>query len=78
MPKLRLSEQQQKNRAFLAAVNKHLTLMSMRKEEFSHLMGMSRSTLWGKLNDPTQFRLYELLQLHKALEFTEEEKHILL
>lgn len=44
MPKLKTSAQYQKNREFLAAVAKHLTMDKLSKGDFAHLMGMSRST----------------------------------
>lgn len=41
------------------------------------MLCISRSTLWAKIRDPSEFRVGELLTLFNALKFSEEEKHIL-
>lgn len=77
MPKLKCFQQQVTNRSFRAVVMKQLIVLNLSKDELAKVLCMSRSTLWAKLNDPTQFRVGELIQLHTTLQFSEEEKELL-
>lgn len=78
MPRLRVSEQQAKTDLFCATVAKQMNLKHIGKDQLSRLLGMSRSTFWEKMKAPSTFRLGELCQLFSVLDFTEEEKRILL
>ena len=63
MPVKNKSEAQQRVRSFNATVARQMALHMISKEQLSHVMQMSRTTLWAKLNDPSTFRLYELRYL---------------
>ena len=78
MPRLRVSEQQAKTDMFCATVAKQMSLKHIGKDQLSRLLGMSRSTFWEKMKTPTLFRLGELRQLFSVLDFTDEEKRIVL
>ena len=78
MPKVKESPEKARITLFKATLSKYLSLRGITKEKLASCLLMSRSTFWDKLNNPDMFRLGEIRQLFSLLEFSEEDRKILL
>lgn len=78
IPKLRESPEKARITHFKAAVAKYLALRGITKENLISSLHMSRTSFWEKMNNPDSFRVGELRQLYSLLDFSEDDKNILL
>lgn len=78
MPKLKQSESAMNRTIFNATIAQKLILCGINKPELAKKMQMSRSTLYEKLRDPDRFTIGEVKRMAKALNFSDDERIILL
>ena len=78
MSKIKESPEKARITLFKATLSKYLSLRGITKEKLASYLLMSRSTFWDKLNNPDMFRIGEIRQLFALLDFSEEDKRILL
>ena len=75
MPKLKISEQEQKDRAFVGLLKLKMELEGYsRQQDLAERLNINRSTLSCKINNPDTFTRRELRRLFQVLKFTAEEK----
>lgn len=74
MPKVRLSEMEEKARLVQGLISKNQTMLKLSDEEVAKKIALSKRTYQNKKNRPDTFKLCELWRTCKVLKFTEEEK----
>ena len=75
MPKLKISEQEQKDRAFVGLIKLKMELEGYpRQQDLAERLNINRSTLSYKINNPDAFTRRELRRLFQVLKFTPEDK----
>lgn len=77
MPRLKLTESQQRVRSFQAVVAKQLTYYGYSKDQLAESMQMGRTSLWAKLKNPENFRVRELRRLCNILSIPSEDVNFL-
>lgn len=70
MPRLKMSEKQQRDQEVKALILKNATYLGMKgNKEIAERIGVSESTLVRKLKHPDSFTLREINRLAKVLKF---------
>lgn len=75
MPKLKEAQKDIKNRILISKIAERSILYSFdpSKKQLSRLMGVSRATVYNKLNNPENITIGELRNLDKKFKFSAEE-----
>lgn len=78
MPRVRLSETEEKARLVKGLILKNQAMLKMSDEEVAKKIAITKRTYQNKKNNPSTFKLGELWRTCKVLRFTEEEKEKIL
>lgn len=78
MPKVRLSEMEEKSRLVQGMILKNQAMMKLSDEEVAKKIAITKRTYQNKKNNPSTFKLGELWRTCKVLHFTEDEKQKIL
>lgn len=70
MPKLKPSEQEERNRIVRAAISSNMDLYAISEDEVAARAGFTKRTLQNKRAKPETFSLDELQKIGKTLKFT--------
>lgn len=75
MPKLKMTPTEKKLDYFPRLVKSKIELLGMKNvEALAARAGISRQTMYNRLQNPGKTTLIELLRIAEVLKFTEEEK----
>lgn len=78
MPKVKVSEIEEKNRHVRACIAKNMELYGLKDEDVAIKLCCTKRTFQNKKKRPETFTLGELRKLSATLKFSEEEKMMLL
>ncbi|MDP4153283.1 MAG: hypothetical protein Q8865_07600 [Bacillota bacterium] len=78
MPRLAKSDNQKRNDYLLGTMAKQQIIYDLPNQSLSLPMGVSRKTVYNRLNDPDKFTLAELRMLIKKLHIPAEDMLIAL
>ena len=75
MPRLKQSEAEMMNRSVIAVISKYMALRGCQsKDRLMEVLGISRSALYARWNNPDNFRLGELRAVYNFLRVPAEER----
>lgn len=75
MSKLKPSEWEISNRSIIAVISKYMALRGCSsKDKLMEVMGISRTALYARWNNPDKFRLGELRTVYDYLHVPDEER----
>lgn len=74
MPKLKISDEERKNRTLIAIIHSGKTMEDISVQKLARLTGISQSTLYQRLSEPEDMRIGELRDILRVLKITESEK----
>lgn len=74
MPKLKLTEEQEKERAFDAELSRNMALYELDNIRLAKKLGMHPATFREKRRNPRTFKADELWKICRILKFTDEQK----
>lgn len=79
MPKLKMTPTEKKLDYFPRLVKSKIELLGMKNvETLAARAGISRQTMYNRLQNPGKTTLIELLRIAEVLKFTEEEKRLIM
>lgn len=75
MPKVKQSEAEMLKRGIIAVITKYMALRGYSsKDKLMDVMGISRTAMYARWNNPDQFRLGELRTIYDFLHVPDEER----
>lgn len=74
MPRVKLSEFEEKDRLVQGLIAKNQTFLKLSDEDVAKKVSLSKRTYQNKKNRPRTFNLHELRRVCKILGFSEDEK----
>ncbi len=75
MPRLKQSKNEMINRSIIAVISKYMALRGCSsKDKLMEVVGISRTALYARWNNPDNFRLGELRLIYDYLHVPDEER----
>lgn len=75
VPRLKQSKNEMINRSIIAVISKYMTIRGcVSKEKLMDVLGISRTALYARWNNPDNFRLGELRMVYDFLHVPDEER----
>lgn len=75
MPRLKQSKNEMINRSIIAVISKYMALRGYSsKDKLMEVLGISRTALYARWNNPDNFRLGELRIIYDYLHVPDEER----